>query len=67
MKQQKDINLVDILNYNGTFQEREKKINQLLYFPLIIEKNIMLEIIILLFALQIIVPGLEIEVSQKYI
>ena len=67
MKQQKDINLEVIPNYNGIVQKKEKQINQLLYFPLIIEKNIMQEItIILLNVIQIIVHGLDVA-TQKYI
>ena len=40
LKQQKDINLEDILNYNGIVnQARGKQINLLLYFQLIKIKN----------------------------
>ena len=40
LKQQKDINLEDILNYNGIVnQVRGKQINLLLYFQLIKIKN----------------------------
>ena len=40
LKQQKDINLEDILNYNGiVIQARGKQINLLLYFQLIKIKN----------------------------
>ena len=67
LKQQKDINLEVILNYNGIAQKKEKQINQLLYFLLIIKKNIMQEIImILLDVIQIMVHGLDV-VTQKYI
>ena len=65
-KQQKDINLEVILNYNGIIKE-EKQINQLLYFHLIIEKNIMQEIIIVLLAV-IQMKDLDLDVdTQKYI
>ena len=47
LKQQKDINLEDILNYNGIVnQVRGKQINLLLYFQLIKIKNLQLEIIV---------------------
>ena len=46
MKQQKDIYLEVILNYLGINQVPTKKINQHLFFHLIINKNILLEMII---------------------
>ena len=65
MKQQKDINLEVILNYNGIIQE-QKKINQLLYFPLIIEKNIMQETIMIQFTvIQMKAQDLDVD-TQKY-
>ena len=65
MKQQKDINLEDILNYLGINLER-KKINQLLYFHLITNKNIQQEIIMLQFVVLLVkVPDLDVA-GQKY-
>ena len=49
LKPQKVINLVVILNYNGIVIQAVKKINLLLYFRLIIKKNILLEMIIIQF------------------
>ena len=49
LKLKKDINLEDILSYNGILKENFKKIKVHLFFLLIIEKNIYLEIIMILF------------------
>ena len=67
LRQQKDINLEDILNYNGINQEKVKKINQLLYFLLIKEKNILPEMIIILSPV-FLMKAQDLEVlGQKYI
>ena len=66
MKQQKDINLEVILNYNGIVQEQQKKINQLFYFHLIIGKNTMQKIIMNLFpVIQIVVHGLDTAIQKS--
>ena len=67
LKLQKDINSVVILNYNGIVIQEVKQINLLLYFRLIIKKNILLEIIML----QFIVVHLKVQdldvAGQKFI
>ena len=68
LKQQKDINLEDILNYNGIVnQVRGKQINLLLYFQLIKIKNLQLEIIVVQLPV-IHMKGLDLDVvGQKFI
>ena len=68
LKQQKDINLEDILNYNGIAnQVRGKQINLLLYFQLIKIKNLQLEIIVVQLPV-IHMKGLDLDVvGQKFI